>query len=105
MGEGLTRRQALQAGAAAGASAMVWGPLISRALANPPNCGSLGDIQHVVILIQENRSFDHYFGSHFGVTGFGDPSALLLNDGIEGHRELVARPERRKKQRHVIGPD
>jgi phospholipase C len=81
MGEGLTRRQALQAGAAAGASATLWGPLISRALANPPNCGSLRDIQHVVILIQENRSFDHYFGSHRGVTGFADPGALLLNDG------------------------
>jgi phospholipase C len=81
MGKGLTRRQALQAGAAAGASAMAWGPLISRALANPPNCGSLNDIQHVVILIQENRSFDHYFGSHRGVTGFGDPNVLALNDG------------------------
>jgi phospholipase C len=81
MGDGLTRRQALQAGAAAGASATLWGPLISRALANPPNCGSLNDIEHVVILIQENRSFDHYFGSHFGVTGFADPSAALLNDG------------------------
>ena len=81
MGEGLTRRQALQVGAAAGASAMAWGPLISRALANPPKCGSLKDIQHVVILIQENRSFDHYFGSHFGVTGFADASVLPLSDG------------------------
>ena len=57
MGDGLTRREALQAGAATGASAMLWGPLISRALANPPNYGSLNDIQHVVVLIQENRSF------------------------------------------------
>jgi phospholipase C len=71
----------LQAGAAAGASALAWNSLINRALANPPRCGSLKNIEHVVILIQENRSFDHYFGSYRGVTGFADPSALLLNDG------------------------
>jgi len=42
--------------------------------------GSLQDVQHVVILMQENRGFDHYFGSCAGVRGFGDrfpiPSAL-----------------------------
>ena len=32
------------------------------------------DIKHVVILIQENRSFDHYFGSYRGVRGFSDQS-------------------------------
>ena len=32
------------------------------------------DIEHVVILIQENRSFDHYFGSYRAVRGFSDPS-------------------------------
>jgi phospholipase C len=37
-------------------------------------CGKLTDIEHVVILIQENRSFDHYFGSYRGVRGFSDPS-------------------------------
>ena len=36
-------------------------------------CGSkLTDIEHVVIFIQENRSFDHYFGSYRGVRGFSD---------------------------------
>jgi phospholipase C len=34
----------------------------------------LTDIEHVVILIQENRSFDHYFGSYRGVRGFSDQS-------------------------------
>ena len=38
-------------------------------------CSKLSDIQHVVILIQENRSFDHYFGSYKGVRGFSDASA------------------------------
>jgi phospholipase C len=36
--------------------------------------GKLTDIEHVVILIQENRSFDHYFGSYRGVRGFADQS-------------------------------
>jgi phospholipase C len=40
----------------------------------PPPCGRLTDVEHVVILIQENRSFDHYFGSYRGVRGFSDPS-------------------------------
>ena len=81
MSRQFTRRQALQAGATMGASALAYNSLIARALANPPKCGSLRDIQHVVILIQENRSFDHYFGSYRGVAGFADPSVLPLNDG------------------------
>src|SRR5271169_5425417 len=40
----------------------------------PSTCSKLTDIEHVVILIQENRSFDHYFGSYRGVRGFSDPS-------------------------------
>ena len=35
-------------------------------------CGALPDIEHVVIFIQENRSFDHYFGRYPGVRGFDD---------------------------------
>src|ERR1700749_4571943 len=34
----------------------------------------VSDIKHVVVLMQENRSFDHYFGAMPGVRGFGDPS-------------------------------
>jgi phospholipase C len=40
----------------------------------PSACSKLSDIEHVVILIQENRSFDHYFGSYRGVRGFSDRS-------------------------------
>jgi phospholipase C len=40
-------------------------------------CSQLTDIEHVVILIQENRSFDHYFGSYRGVRGFSDQSAAF----------------------------
>jgi phospholipase C len=85
MGGDLTRREILHAaaagGAALGASALVSNSLIARALADPPKCGTLNDIQHVVILIQENRSFDHYFGSYRAVAGFADPNVLPLNDG------------------------
>jgi phospholipase C len=37
--------------------------------------GVLSQIEHVVVLMQENRSFDHYFGTMPGVRGFADPSA------------------------------
>jgi phospholipase C len=43
--------------------------------------GSLGDIDHVIFLMQENRSFDHYYGTLRGVRGFGDPRPLQLWDG------------------------
>jgi phospholipase C len=39
------------------------------------------DIKHVVILMQENRSFDHYFGTLRGVRGFGDKQILTYPDG------------------------
>src|ERR1700721_1526004 len=38
-----------------------------------PAGSDLGAIEHVVFLMQENRSFDHYFGSYKGVGGFDDP--------------------------------
>jgi phospholipase C len=80
-----TRRELLRAGAAGGAalgaSGALLDSLIPRALAAAPACGRLHEIQHVVILIQENRSFDHYFGSYRGVTGFADPNVLTLSDG------------------------
>jgi phospholipase C len=76
---GLTRRQLIAAGAAGagalGAGALLNDPLVRAALAAPPACGRLSDIEHVVILVQENRSFDHYFGSYRGVAGFQDPTA------------------------------
>jgi phospholipase C len=43
--------------------------------------GSIDDIEHVVILMQENRSFDHYFGALRGVRGFADPRPAALPGG------------------------
>ncbi len=56
---------------------------IQAALAIPAHRrhGNLKDVEHVVILMQENRSFDHYFGTLKGVRGFGDRMAIPLPDG------------------------
>ena len=56
---------------------------IGRALALPAHhrTGTIRDVEHIVILTQENRGFDHYFGSLRGVRGFGDPRPALLPSG------------------------
>jgi phospholipase C len=56
---------------------------IARALEIPANdrTGTIGDVEHIVILTQENRSFDHYFGAMRGVRGFADPRAVRLQSG------------------------
>ena len=41
----------------------------------------LRDIKHIVVMMQENRSFDHYFGTLRGVRGFGDRSYLTQPNG------------------------
>lgn len=54
-------------------------PSFQRALAIDPKEGSSYlDAKHVVILMKENRSFDHTFGSFNGVRGFKDPRAIHL---------------------------
>jgi phospholipase C len=56
---------------------------LSKALAIPANSrtGSLEDVEHVIFLMQENRSFDHYFGTLCGVRGFADPHPVRLPSG------------------------
>lgn len=55
---------------------------IQQALAIDPAPGSTWlDAEHVVILMQENRSFDHCYGALRGVRGFNDPRAVTLPDG------------------------
>ncbi len=50
--------------------------LLDEATAADAGSARLNDIEHVIILMQENRSFDHYFGTMSGVRGFSDPDAL-----------------------------
>jgi phospholipase C len=68
---------------ASGALSTAFPASIARALAIPANdrTRSIADVEHIVILMQENRSFDHYFGTLRGVRGFGDPRAVLLPSG------------------------
>src|SRR5271156_4187320 len=55
---------------------------VQRAYGIEPAPGSTFlDAEHIVILMQENRSFDHAFGTMRGVRGFNDPRALRLPNG------------------------
>jgi phospholipase C len=80
----MTRRELLKIGARAGAMGAVGRMLsgcgghgVPTSTPGPSACAKVTDIDHVVILIQENRSFDHYFGSYRGVRGFSDQSAAF----------------------------
>ncbi|MFI1155357.1 phosphocholine-specific phospholipase C [Streptomyces sioyaensis] len=85
----LSRRRVLGVGAAAVGAAMAGSllpPSLQRALADEAarparGGGGLGDVRHVVVLMQENRSFDHYFGTLRGVRGYGDRNAVELPGG------------------------
>jgi hypothetical protein len=52
-------------------------------MAQPVRPGGLRAIEHVIVLMQENRSFDHYYGALRGVRGYGDrqPLRLRLRNG------------------------
>ena len=70
-------------GAASAAASSPYLQIIRQALAMPGNgaTGTIADVEHIVILMQENRSFDHYFGTMAGVRGFDDPFTQPLPDG------------------------
>jgi len=56
-------------------------PSIVKALAIDPDAGSTYlNAEHIVLLMQENRSFDHAFGTLRGVRGYNDPRAITLPD-------------------------
>ena len=75
-------RLAAQTAGAASLTA-AWPDPILRALSVPAavRTGTIGDVAHVVILMQENRSFDHYFGTLRGVRGFGDRHPIPVAGG------------------------
>ncbi|MEU5432781.1 phosphocholine-specific phospholipase C [Streptomyces sp. NPDC020719] len=78
----LNRRRFLQLAGGTAALTML-SDSIARAAAIPAQgtTGSIQDVEHIVVLMQENRSFDHYFGSLKGVRGFGDPRPVTLPSG------------------------
>ncbi|MFB8004871.1 alkaline phosphatase family protein [Nocardia sp. NPDC056000] len=71
---------AMRTAGAAGALSLLPASL-TKALAEPAPAGGLENVEHVVILMQENRSFDHYFGGFAGVRGYADLNALQLSSG------------------------
>ena len=99
----LTRRTfiggvAAAAGAAAAASVSPAAAAQAAVQATPARLGKqrlhgdIRDIKHVVILMQENRSFDHYFGSLRGVRGFGDRATITLPGGLPVWQQPTTRP-------------
>jgi phospholipase C len=79
----LSRRNLLTAAAGAGAAGAL-GALptnVLKAMAASSASGSLTSVKHVVFLMQENRSFDHYYGSLQGVRGYSDTSVLRFPGG------------------------
>src|SRR5215467_7995154 len=79
------RRKFLQMMGATG-MAGAWNATISKALAIPANntTGTIQDVQHIVVLMQENRPFDHHFGTLRGVRGFSDPRAVNIHLPLQG---------------------
>jgi phospholipase C len=75
------RRQFLKLMGMTAVSATALSTNIAKALAIPANnlTGTIQDVEHIVILMQENRPFDHHFGTLRGVRGFNDPRAVNIN--------------------------
>ena len=79
-----TRREFIKKAALLSGGAGFLGKLpasIQKAISINPNPGSTyQDAEHIVLLMQENRSFDHCYGTLQGVRGFNDPRAISLPD-------------------------
>ncbi|WP_035805879.1 phosphocholine-specific phospholipase C [Lunatimonas lonarensis] len=77
-----SRRDFLKKAAVFTGGAGLWSSFpasIQKAMAINPETGStFMDAEHIVVLMQENRSFDHCFGKLKGVRGFNDPRAIRL---------------------------
>jgi phospholipase C len=95
----VSRRSFLGAAAAVTGTAVVGSALPAtdaeaapKPPAKPRHYGDIRDLKHVVILMQENRSFDHYFGSLKGVRGFADRSAITLPSGQSVFQQPITPP-------------
>ncbi len=85
----ISRRRFLGTGAALAGAAALAGVLpesvlraASASAAPARHSFDLSQIKHLVFLMQENRSFDHYFGTFPKVAGFSDPRAVRLPNGL-----------------------
>ncbi|HUN50146.1 MAG TPA: alkaline phosphatase family protein [Candidatus Sulfotelmatobacter sp.] len=90
------RRRLIQGSAAAALA--VLGGMPRPAAAADPASAKLSDIDHIIILMKENRSFDHYFGSLAGVRGFDDATALSLAGG----RSVFHQPDEMHRDGYIL---
>ncbi|MFI7066322.1 phosphocholine-specific phospholipase C [Kribbella sp. NPDC050124] len=74
-------RRLVLGSAAGGVAASLLPPSLHTAMAQPVRRGGLRAVEHVIVLMQENRSFDHYYGTLRGVRGYGDRQPLRLRNG------------------------
>ncbi|KAA2267015.1 phospholipase C, phosphocholine-specific [Solihabitans fulvus] len=88
----LSRRSLLKLTAAGAGGALLGGlaPSVLRLDRPAQAAGSLDAVKHVVVFMQENRSFDHYFGGLSGMRGFDDRTAVLRNG--TGGKTVFAQP-------------
>ena len=97
---GLSRRELLAAGLGLSGAMLIPKALRGQVPANrfirqaasvSARGQDLGAVEHVVIVMQENRSFDHYFGSYRGVRGFDDrrPGAGAFTQDLPGSAGVV----------------
>src|ERR1700761_588182 len=105
----VSRRRFLQATALGAAAAAAVGAGAGEASAATVSAarklpkgwsGTISDVKHVVILMQENRSFDHYFGTLRGVRGFGDKQILTYQDG----RTIFQQPDAARTDQGYLLP-
>ena len=82
----IDRRKFLQLAGVGAITSSVNTTSIAKALKIPANnrTGTIRDVEHIVILMQENRPFDHHFGTLRGVRGFSDPRAVNINLPLNG---------------------
>jgi phospholipase C len=83
-GPRMNRRTFVASSAAVAGAAGLAGVLpenLARAATASPRAFDLSQVKHLVFLMQENRSFDHYFGTFPGVRGYSDPTAIRLPTG------------------------
>jgi phospholipase C len=104
MERGHSRRDVLRLGVA-GAGALAGARLLGAgsAAAEPgererraravKRSGTIRDIEHIVVIIQENRSFDHYFGTRKDVRGFGDPKVMEAAGRPIWYQDTKAHPD------------
>ena len=76
------RRRFIQLSGGA-AAASILSTSIAKAASIPATrtTGTIKDVEHIVVLMHENRAFDHYFGTLRGVRGYGDPRPVTLPGG------------------------